>query len=143
MARIFDDKLFEDFLREWGDGRPQIIIDLARRFPINRLYRLKETGHIVTITSYNEESEFIVFVGGDLNFLTMERFVFGIKTSDLEECDWPEEGTMVGAPNIGFKRFKRDEFHMDERYVFPEDAGEIKCEMCEAGIPHPHNPEMN
>jgi hypothetical protein len=86
--------------RDWDDfvaSRPPAVADLCRRFPPNRLYRLKDTGHRVTISSYFEGGTLKVFVGAEFNQVMFEREVFGISPDNLEECDLPEAAEPTGA----------------------------------------------
>jgi hypothetical protein len=74
---------------------------VAERFWPNRLYRLKRGGHRVTIVSFDEEENgaisLKVRVSGEFNAVIFERTVFGIKPEDLEECDLPEPGEILGS----------------------------------------------
>ena len=81
----------------WVQSRPTIIQELCRRFPPDRLYRLKSSGHRVTLHSYSEDETMTVNVTGDYNFVAFEWRVFGISPTDLEECDLPSAGEMTGS----------------------------------------------
>jgi hypothetical protein len=95
IAEMTDDekKAWEKWLR----SRPPIIKELANRFPPNRLYRLKEPGHRVTIRSYCEDGTMTVNVTGKYNLIMFDRNVFGIKPDDLEECDLPKSDERLGT----------------------------------------------
>jgi hypothetical protein len=82
--------------RAWVASRPECIQDLCRRFPPDRLYRLKSSGHRVTLYSYCEDGTMTVIVSGEYNAVAFGRNVFGIKPEDLEECDLPAPGELLG-----------------------------------------------
>lgn len=82
---------------EWIEERPQVIKDLIEKVPPNRLYLLKQSGHRVFPYSYSEDGTVTVCVSGEYNMLSFERLVFGIAPDDLEECDLPSEGEILGA----------------------------------------------
>ena len=82
---------------EWVSARPQIIKDLCNRFPPYNLYRLKGSGHRVTLFSYSEEGTMTVNVSGEYNAVIFDRQVFGIKPNDLQECDLPEPDEVIGT----------------------------------------------
>lgn len=85
---------------EWLAERPAAIRALANQFPPNKLYRLKSSGHRVTIVSYEEHKNgtvgFKVHVSPEFNFVIFERVVFGIPADGLEECDLPSTDEPVG-----------------------------------------------
>ena len=74
-------------LKEWNKWlatRPKIIQKLAKQLPPDKLYKLKSTGHIVTLYSYDENGTVKVNVTRDLNpRVLFERQVFGLKPKDL------------------------------------------------------------
>lgn len=76
---------------KWCEERPAQIAALAKKFPPWKIYRLKPTGHKVTIYSFeeNEDSPTLkVDITQALNPetpLICERRVFGVKPEDLEE----------------------------------------------------------
>ena len=74
---------------EWLASRPQVIQDMAAKFPPDELYRLGSSGHRVTLYSYSEDGTMTVNVTGDFNFVAFDRRVFGITPDDLEPCDLP------------------------------------------------------
>jgi hypothetical protein len=101
MAEIF--KMKGTKLRAWRGwlkNRPPIVADLARRFPPNKLFRLKNTGHRVFVLAYDENGTLRVMVSGKYNFVVFERQVFGIEPNDLEECDLPSPKEMTGSLNV-------------------------------------------
>ena len=61
---------------------------------------LKTTGHRVYVGAFDEgeDGQVTVRVGvsGDFNLVAMERTVFGIDPDDLEECELPKDGELVG-----------------------------------------------
>ena len=84
-----------DAWEEWVSTRPPVVQDLCRRYPPDRLYLLKPTGHRVTILAYNENGTVRIYVSAQWNLLVFEREVFGIDPSDLEECDIPNENRTI------------------------------------------------
>jgi len=79
-------------MREWTRGRPKVVRDMIRKLPMDRLYRLKSSGHRVTLYSYSEDGTVTVNVLSVWNPetpLLSERRVFGIDPKDLEECELP------------------------------------------------------
>ena len=40
---------------DWIDSKPRVIQDLCRKYPPDKLYRLKTTGQKVTLASYSED----------------------------------------------------------------------------------------
>ncbi len=95
MAKI--QEIDEVAWREWVASRPESVQKLCRQLPLGRLYRLKTSGHRVTLYSYAEDGTVTVNVTGEYNAVTFERQVFGIKPEDLEECDLPEPGELLGT----------------------------------------------
>lgn len=95
MAKIADD--IDAELQRWLSDRPKVIRDMAASHPPDRLYRLKTTGHRVTILAYSENRTVRVNVSGRYNFLSHERNVFGISIDDLEECDLPSDDEQLGS----------------------------------------------
>jgi hypothetical protein len=95
MAKVAE--MNEAAMAEWLEERPQVIKDMATRHPPNLLYRMKSTGHRVTLYSYSEDGTVSVIVSGRYNLLTFERKVFGVNPDDLEECDFPPSDEPVGA----------------------------------------------
>jgi hypothetical protein len=93
IANVVNQKGWE----EWVSGRPPVVQDLCRKLPPDLLYRMKSTGHRVTVYSYGEDGTVTVLVTGDYNLVTFDREVFGIKPEDLEECDLPPEGEPLGT----------------------------------------------
>lgn len=82
---------------EWVKGRPPVIQAMCERFPPGRLYRLKPTGQRVTMHSYNESGTVTVEITGEYNLVDFNRQVFGINPDDLEECDLPAAGELLGT----------------------------------------------
>jgi hypothetical protein len=72
---------------------------VAERFDLWSLYRLKSSGHRVTIYSFRESDPVTVTVNvlGDFNALIFERQVFGVAPDDLEPCDLPSADELVGS----------------------------------------------
>lgn len=70
---------------QWLRGRPQVIQDLAARFPPNLAYVLKTTGQIVTLQAYSEDGTLRVCVLPEYSGpVTGGCSVFGIEPDDLE-----------------------------------------------------------
>ena len=92
---------------EWVKGRPRSIQLLCRKYPPDRLYRLRSrddmdkdvgfTGRRVTISAYGEDGTLSVFVDAAFNEVIFERGVFGVKPDDIEECDLPDPLEPVGV----------------------------------------------
>lgn len=78
--------------RDWVATRPDLIRQMCDQYPPDRLYRLKSSGHRVTVYSYSEDGTVTVLVMRQWNNpLAFERRVFGIDPiADLEECELPE-----------------------------------------------------
>lgn len=94
-------------IEKWLVTRPAIVQKLARDFPPFKLYRLKTSGQRVTISSMNAKTgHFTVEVRADFNLVGQTRGVFGIKSEDLEECDLPEDGEIVGTANLTVEEIK-------------------------------------
>jgi hypothetical protein len=91
---------------EWGASRPPAVQELAKRFLPWKLYKLKSSGHRVTIYSIGEPIEagktltFTVNVLGKYNRVAFERRVFGIPPDDLEECDLPGPDEVLGSDDM-------------------------------------------
>jgi len=82
---------------EWVKTRPPEIQELCKKLPPDRLYKMKDSGHRVTLHSYSEDGTVTVNVTGEYNALTFERQVFGVNPDDLQECDLPDECEQLGA----------------------------------------------
>lgn len=100
MARIEEPtKEQEAAWQQWVAERPDGLREIAERFDPWSLYRMKSTGHRVTVHGFSEGNPvtLIVNVLGDFNAVMFERRVFGIPWDDLEPCDLPEGNEPVGA----------------------------------------------
>ena len=82
---------------EWISTKPPVIQEMCALLPPDRLYLLKTSGRRVTLTSYAENRTVTVAVTGEYNALMFEREVFGIKPENLEECDLPADGELLGV----------------------------------------------
>ena len=82
---------------KWVSTRPKIIQEMCKKFPPDRLYKLKNSGHRVTILSYSEDETLTVTVSGEYNSIMFDRNVFGIRQDDLKECDLPGCDEVLGA----------------------------------------------
>lgn len=96
----------ESEFAKWLEGRPPIIIELARRFPPNKLYRLKTSGHRVFAVGYGEGGTVTVAVTGEFNFVAFERQVPGIAPEDLEECDLPGPDELLGSMDMAIEEVR-------------------------------------
>ncbi len=94
MAKIAE--INEAEWEAWKKGRPAIVLATCERLPPDRLYRMKSTGHRVTILAYGEDGTVRVDVSGAFNRVVFSRQVFGISADDLEECDLPGPDEDVG-----------------------------------------------
>jgi hypothetical protein len=92
MAEIIE--WTDDQWREWAEWVaecPEVIQEMCRRLPPNRLYRLGHDGHWCTVISYCEDGT--VSVGVELCYneaVFLDREVFGIDPEELEECELPD-----------------------------------------------------
>jgi hypothetical protein len=102
MARIFDPSPEQEAgWQEWLSERPPHVRLVAEKFPPWELFRLKDSGHRVTIHGFHENGDeslsMTVHVLGAYNYVLFERTVFGIFPDDLEPCELPGPGEPVGA----------------------------------------------
>lgn len=92
MANVFEpSKKHLRAWQKWLATRPAAIQALSARFQPWGLYRLKTTGQIVCVRSFNEDGTVKVLVVGRYNFFPLDYEVFGIDPDDLEPCDVPDE----------------------------------------------------
>lgn len=92
----------------WVQERPECIRVVAERFQPWKLYRMKSTGHRVVVLSFAEPSDSAgvtlrVAVSGEYNLVAFERQVFGIDPDDLEECDLPGPGDVIGSAGMSIE----------------------------------------
>jgi hypothetical protein len=90
---------------EWVVERPSEVRAVAEKLLPWVLYRMKSTGHRVTIHSVEEHEDgspptLKVDVTGDFNLVAMSRRVFGIDPEDLEECDLPSPDEPLGDMRV-------------------------------------------
>lgn len=96
-------------LTNWNEfvrGRPTRVREAIEKSDLApwKLYRLKSSGHRVTLYSIDEPEDpalpvtLKVDVLGRFNAIAFERRVFGIALEDLEECDLPGPDETVGTP---------------------------------------------
>lgn len=109
MARLpgFNTDAFLVWLRD----RPACVQEAATRYPVDRFYRMRSTGHRVTLMSYEEREKGIcdsarVMVSGKFNAVAFERQVFGIPLSDLEECELPGPDEILGSADLSLEEVK-------------------------------------
>ena len=86
----------------WVIARPPLVRAVAERFDPWSLYRLKSSGHRVTIYCFDEDAEdghvtLQVDVSAAFNCVLFERRVFGVPPEDIEPCELPTEDDMTGA----------------------------------------------
>jgi hypothetical protein len=84
----------------WVAERPEAVRLVAERFDPWSLYRMKSTGHRVTIHSFGEQkgpTTLTVDIAGKFNAVVFERQVFGIDPNGLEPCDLPGPEVPTGA----------------------------------------------
>lgn len=102
MARIIEptDEQVEGY-RAWVASRPAHVRAVAERFEPWSLYRIKPSGHRVTVLSFGEQKDgsvtLTVNVRAEFNFVMFERQVFGVKPDDLEPCDLPAQNELTGT----------------------------------------------
>jgi len=88
---------------EWIAELPENVRTVVEKhgFVPWKLYRLKTSGHRVTLGSFdegeNDEVTLKVDVLGKFNLISFERSVFGVKPEDLEECELPADDEPLGA----------------------------------------------
>ena len=82
---------------EWVSTRPEVVQDLCRRFPPDRLYRIGDDGSRGTIYSYSENGTITLSVTGQYNRIMFDRNVFGLDPNTLHECDLPGPDEELGA----------------------------------------------
>jgi hypothetical protein len=89
----------EEGWKEWVSERPAAVRAVAERFDPWSLYRLKSSGHRVSVYSFSEGPPVTLTVAvlADFNAVMFERQVFGILPDDLEPCELPAENEVVGA----------------------------------------------
>jgi hypothetical protein len=98
MARIYEPTAEQEALwKEFVSSRPEVVRKVAERFFPWELYRLKDTDQRVTMYSFSEDGTMSVIVSGQYNFTMFDRRVFGVDPDDLEPCDLPDEGEIVGT----------------------------------------------
>lgn len=92
----------------WIKDRPQVIQDLAAKWPPGRLYRHEKTGQFMQLYSYSENGTVTadVLLGyRQIDLISMR--VFGIDPNDLEESDetpkYEVEVVEVAGPGVGIK----------------------------------------
>lgn len=91
----------ERLYREWVASRPEKVRIVVERFDPWSLYRMKSTGHRVTLVSFQEykddEITVMVDVCEEFNLVAFERRVFGIDPDDLELCEPPSSNEHTGV----------------------------------------------
>lgn len=108
MACILN--LTPEQLSEWNDwvqSRPERVRSVAVKLPPWKLYRIRQSGHRVTIQAFDEQTDgkvtCRVLVGGEFNLVAFERQVFGVDPDDLEECELPTPDEILGSMNLSIE----------------------------------------
>ena len=80
-------------LEEWLSDRPQVVKDMARKYPPWNEYRIKSTGQTAILYSYSENGTVTVDITSATfeNAFGAQRRVFGIDVFDLEILDSPPD----------------------------------------------------
>lgn len=104
---------------EWVAERPERVRRVAETMAPWKLYRMKSTGHRVTILSITEPRDkgpitLMVDVSGTFNLVACERQVFGVPLDDIEECELPAEGEVLGTANLSIEEAKQWMGQIDE-----------------------------
>ena len=98
MARIIEPAAKEKKAwTAWVASRPNNVRKVVERFDPWSLYRMKSTGHRVTIHSFSEDGTLTVNITGEFNTILFDRQVFGINPDDLEPCDLPDADEITGT----------------------------------------------
>jgi hypothetical protein len=102
MARYFEPTPEQEAgWKEWVASRPDNVRVVAQRFEPFSLYRLKTSGHRVTVQSFGETVDgailLTVNVSPEFNFIVVERDVFDVDPDDLEPCELPPSDELVGT----------------------------------------------
>ena len=98
MARIIEPTAKEKKAwTVWVASRPNNVRNVVERFDPWSLYRMKSTGHRVTIHSFSEDGTLTVNITGEFNTILFDRQVFGINPDDLEPCDLPDADEITGT----------------------------------------------
>lgn len=102
MSRFYEPtKKQECEWRRWVAKRPPNVRAVAEQFDPWSLYRLKSTGQIVSVASFQEAADgsvtLTVNISGEHNLVLFETSVFGIEPTDLESCDAPPADAPTGA----------------------------------------------
>ena len=108
MANVYEPTEEQKSQRaKWVAERPDAVRAVAERFQPWKLYRMRSTGHRVTVHSYGEGENgsvtLTVNVTGKYNLLAFERRVFGIDPDDLSECDLPGADEPVGSADLSIE----------------------------------------
>ncbi len=87
--------------QEWLAQRPPNIRAVAERFDPWSLYRMRPNGERVTVASFSEGDDgrvtLTVGVTGEFNLVPFDKSVFGVSPDNLEPCDLPPKGTVLGV----------------------------------------------
>lgn len=120
MARWTEPKAEQvEAWRAWVAERPPLVRVVAERFEPWSVYRMRSTGQRVSVLGFDEDDggsvTLRVAVRGDWNLVTHERDVFGIDPGDLEPCDLPAPGELVGSLDLPVEFIKEAVFLGRER----------------------------
>lgn len=109
MANVSDptEKQRADWVA-WVEARPPKVRGAIEAHAIEpwKLYRMRSTGHRVTLYSIDEPEDesapctVTVNVTGEFNVVAFERRAFGVALDDLEECELPAPGELTGSMDM-------------------------------------------
>lgn len=85
-----------DYWDQWVASRPPVVRELAKKFPADRLYRIKKSGDRGKISAYNEDGTITLAVDGTFCWVMFAKNVFGLHPDDIEECDLPGPDEKLG-----------------------------------------------
>ena len=112
MANVYEpSKQQRATYERWVSERPSPVRVVAERVKPWKLYKLRSSGHLVVLYSFDEHDDGTVTlkvdVTGRFNALAFERRGVGIDPDDIEECDLPGEDDLVGTPSDGIQPFSQ------------------------------------
>jgi hypothetical protein len=109
---------------QWVASRPDIVRELATKFPGDRLYRIKKSGDRGTIASYSENGTMTLIVDGTYCRVLFGKNVFGLHPDDIEECDLPGPDEQLGDFASESEENRR---YVDEEFI-PAMRAKIQAE---------------
>lgn len=121
----------------WIASRPPHVQAVARQFDPWTLYRLTTSGHRVIVRGFDEgeqgEVTLRVVVSGEYNAVVFDRQVFGILPKQVEECELPQPGELLGTALTDpqdiaqFLAQKRDKIHDRQTTYTPAAIYAYSC----------------